>query len=84
MQKVFGIGFQKTGTSSLMRALQTLGYRVCDGCGNADNPYFRSVLRRGDAVLDIGANFGFHTMLLSRLVGSTGRVIAFEPSPENL
>ena len=38
MQKVFGIGFQKTGTSSLMRALQTLGYRVCDGCGNADNP----------------------------------------------
>jgi FkbM family methyltransferase len=46
--------------------------------------YFRSVLRRGDVVLDIGANFGFHTMLLSRLVGSTGRVIAFEPSPENL
>lgn len=28
--KVFGIGFQKTGTTSLGRALEILGYRVCD------------------------------------------------------
>lgn len=29
--KVFGIGFQKTGTSSLGRALEHLGYRVISG-----------------------------------------------------
>ncbi len=29
--KVFGIGFQKTGTSSLKRALRQLGYRVSAG-----------------------------------------------------
>lgn len=36
--KVFCIGFQKTGTTSLGRALQILGYRVCGpvGCTNPD------------------------------------------------
>jgi hypothetical protein len=29
--KVFGIGFHKTGTTSLGVALDALGYRVCDG-----------------------------------------------------
>jgi len=31
--------------------------------------------------LDIGAHFGFFTMLGSHLVGETGRVLAFEPTP---
>ena len=30
MTKIFGIGFQKTGTVSFAKALRTLGYRVCD------------------------------------------------------
>lgn len=37
----------------------------------------------GMTALDIGANCGFHTTYLSRLVGPTGRVIAFEPDPYN-
>jgi len=40
-------------------------------------------VRPGMLVLDIGANVGYHSLLLSRQVGSTGRVIAFEPDPEN-
>ena len=39
------------------------------------------VTRSGDVVFDIGANVGLHTGLLSRLVGPTGRVYAFEPNP---
>jgi len=35
----------------------------------------------GDWVLDIGANVGHYTARLSRLVGPTGRVLAFEPVP---
>lgn len=35
-------------------------------------------------VLDIGANVGWFSILLSRLVGPTGNVIAFEPLPRNL
>lgn len=32
-QKVFGIGFHKTGTTSLGAALAALGYTTCDGAG---------------------------------------------------
>lgn len=44
----------------------------------------RSVVRPGMTVVDVGANVGFHTVLLSRLVGPAGRVHAFEPLPETI
>jgi FkbM family methyltransferase len=37
-------------------------------------------VRPGMTVLDIGANIGSHTLHLARLVGSSGRVYAFEPT----
>ncbi len=37
--------------------------------------------RKGDWVIDIGANIGHYTIKLSNLVGEKGRVIAFEPIP---
>jgi len=37
------------------------------------------IVRRGQLVLDIGANIGTHTVVLSRLVGGGGSVLAFEP-----
>jgi FkbM family methyltransferase len=40
---------------------------------------FRGLVRPGDTVLDVGANVGAHTLPLARLVGSGGRVVAFEP-----
>ena len=46
--------------------------------------YLKSVLKPGNTFIDVGANFGFHTLLASKLVGKAGKVIAFEPSPENL
>lgn len=36
---------------------------------------------QGDSVIDVGANFGFYTAYLSRLVGETGSVYSFEPIP---
>lgn len=38
-------------------------------------------VRQGDVVLDIGAHFGYFTLLFSQLVGASGRVVSFEPTP---
>lgn len=38
-------------------------------------------IKPGDFVLDIGANIGFFTVLMAKLVGPTGRVWAFECNP---
>lgn len=37
----------------------------------------------GMTVLDVGAQTGFYSLLLSKLVGPKGKVIAFEPLPAN-
>ncbi len=39
-------------------------------------------ISQGDCVLDVGANVGVYTALLSKLVGPGGHVFAFEPMPE--
>jgi len=41
-------------------------------------------LRDGSTALDIGANVGMHTMYMAKLVGASGAVHAFEPSPANI
>jgi FkbM family methyltransferase len=46
--------------------------------------HFAREVRAGDVVYDIGANVGSYTVLASVLVGSAGRVIAFEPVAENV
>ena len=37
-------------------------------------------LRPGDVFVDVGAHFGFFSLLAARLVGPAGQVFAFEPS----
>lgn len=39
-------------------------------------------LKRGMICMEIGANQGFYTILLAKLVGDEGKVCAFEPVPE--
>jgi FkbM family methyltransferase len=44
----------------------------------------RRLVRPGDTVIDVGANIGMVTLLLSELVGPRGVVHAFEPNPRVL
>jgi FkbM family methyltransferase len=41
----------------------------------------RKIIQPGDVFWDIGANVGYYTCLAARLVGESGRVVAFEPAP---
>ena len=44
---------------------------------------FTQLLGPGKTLVDVGANVGYFTVLGALLVGSGGRVIAFEPEPTN-
>lgn len=43
---------------------------------------FEEVVRPGDIAFDLGANVGYYSLLLSKLVGKEGKVIAVEALPE--
>lgn len=43
----------------------------------------RSIPRAG-TFFDVGAHHGYYTLLASRRVGAGGKVVCFEPSPDNL
>jgi FkbM family methyltransferase len=45
---------------------------------------FQEIVRPGNVVYDIGAHFGYYTLLASGLAGPAGRVIAIEPFPGNV
>lgn len=40
----------------------------------------RELVQPGDTVLDLGANYGYYTILFSNVVGEKGQVHAFEPN----
>ena len=42
--------------------------------------FVRKLLKQGQRVIDIGANYGVYTLSMARLVGPAGRVWAFEPA----
>ncbi len=50
--------------------------------GTTEGPllgWFAANVRPGETWLDVGANYGYTAIALSRLVGESGRVFAFEP-----
>jgi FkbM family methyltransferase len=64
--------------------IYALCYRAFKACADrAERKLLRRTLSPGDVAIDIGANIGIYTQLLSRWVGPTGLVHSFEPSPEN-
>ncbi|MBI2270332.1 MAG: FkbM family methyltransferase [Bacteroidetes bacterium] len=45
--------------------------------------FLKRTVKKGDVVLDIGANIGFYSKILSGLVGASGKVYSFEPDKVN-
>lgn len=44
---------------------------------------FRKAVKKGDVILDVGANIGYFTLLAANLTGPQGKVYSFEPEPRN-
>ena len=54
---------------------------------DSEQPVFeviKSKLRPGDVFVDVGANFGMHTLSAAENVGAEGHVFAFEPIASNI
>ena len=47
-----------------------------------DTQIFQRAVSAGDYFFDIGSNFGWYSILASRLVGKTGKVFAFDMVPD--
>ncbi len=54
---------------------------IYEGFEKEETDYVVSVLNDGDVFIDIGANIGLYSLIASKIVGNTGKVICFEPSP---
>lgn len=67
---------QLAKTPTLYRRLMQVTAR-----GTVEKQHYLQLIRRGDTVFDIGANFGAFSVLFSDLVGPQGSVHAFEPVP---
>lgn len=50
---------------------------------NYETILLRRLARPGMRAVDIGANIGYYTLLLARLTGPAGQILAFEPDPNN-
>ena len=68
-----GIKFKVSDVTGLS-PLYSGGERYIQQC-------LRQIVRPNDTAIDIGANWGLHTLYLAKLVGAHGRVVACEPFP---
>lgn len=73
------IGFRTNTTDPLSWRLAL----ISGSHESATRDVFARIVRRGMTVVDVGAHIGYYTTQFSDLVGSSGRVIAFEPHPYN-
>ncbi len=61
-----------------------IGQNIARGCYETDvTALVSQVVKPGMNCIDAGANLGYFSVLLGRLVGGDGRVYAFEPFPVN-
>jgi FkbM family methyltransferase len=73
----------RDGSLFLTRLALPLGWHI--GFFGSYEPELREIMRAvlppGGTAIDVGANAGWHTLLMARLVGPHGRVLAVEPNP---
>jgi FkbM family methyltransferase len=90
LKSVFSIQFVKTKIfdfhllldledAGISRALWLFGKRELD-----HKWIMEKTVKSGTTVLDIGANIGYYALIENGLIGRGGKIIAVEPSPDNV
>jgi FkbM family methyltransferase len=77
----------RLGMAAGLKWCLAAGYSWHYAAGNWDvffQSFLKRLLRTGDIFFDLGAHGGFFALCASRVVGSNGRVVCFEPDPGNL
>lgn len=46
--------------------------------------FFSNFVKNGMTIIDVGANVGYHSLILSKFTGEKGRVFSFEPESKNI
>lgn len=79
-QREMNVWERRMRAASLDRLI-ALGLHRLGWMGRTEAVLLRKLVRPGMHVIDVGANLGLYSLLLSRLVEPNGSVLAFEPEP---
>lgn len=76
--------WEGAGMRFLLKETELIDYNLLTWATweQATTEAMRKLVQPGWVCLDVGANIGYYTVLLSHFVGETGQVIAFEPMKE--
>jgi len=73
--------FKKYNVYFYLRRFSDDLFSVMPGREEDVNELLLKSIGEGDVFIDVGANVGYYSILLGKLVGSQGMVVAFEPVP---
>jgi len=74
---------KKYGHKMFLDKIDSLYLSVNKDWGDFEKEVIEKQIKKGDVILDIGANIGFYTLIMAKLVGEKGKVYAFEADPTN-
>ncbi|MDR3218301.1 MAG: FkbM family methyltransferase [Dysgonamonadaceae bacterium] len=85
INQIKGFIFRSLGLENYLRILQRsyfLLYKtgvLKEDIGYACHYYVKKLIKKGDIVIDIGANLGYYSILFAKWTGPSGKVFSVEP-----